>query len=80
LGDSINQRFTALGGGAKFQLTQVLNLEVIYTNFITGKNSGLGQTFNLGFGLIVENNNFMSAKTELKIFGTTIKNPRANKA
>ena len=48
LGDSINQRFTALGGGAKFQLTQVLNLEVIYTNFIAGKNSGLGQTFNLG--------------------------------
>lgn len=48
LGESINQRFTALGGGAKFQLTQVLNLEVIYTNFIAGKNSGLGQTFNLG--------------------------------
>lgn len=48
LGGSINQRFTATGAGAKFQLNQVLNLEVIYTNFIAGKNSGLGQTFNLG--------------------------------
>ncbi len=48
LGDSLDQNFTAIGGGAKFQLNQVLNLELIYTNFILGKNSGLGQTFNLG--------------------------------
>ena len=48
LGGSINQRFTALGGGAKFQLNQIINLELIYTNFIFRKNSGLGQTFNLG--------------------------------
>lgn len=48
LGGSINQGYTAAGAGAKLQLNQVLNLEVIYTNFIAGKNSGLGQTFNLG--------------------------------
>ena len=46
--DSLNQNFTALGGGAKFQLTRALNLELLYTNFIWGKSSGLGQTFNLG--------------------------------
>lgn len=45
LGNSINQRFTAIGGGAKFQLNQILNLELIYTNFVWGNNSGLGQTF-----------------------------------
>jgi len=46
--NSLNQNFTALGGGAKFQLTRALNLELLYTNFIWGKSSGLGQTFNLG--------------------------------
>ena len=46
--NSLNQQFTALGGGAKFQLTTALNLEVLYTNFIWGKSTGLGQTFNLG--------------------------------
>lgn len=48
LGGSINQRFTALGGGAKFQLNHILYLELLYTHFILGRNSGLGQTFNLG--------------------------------
>lgn len=48
LKNSINQRYTALGTGAKFQLNRVLILELIYTKFIWGKSSGLGQTFNLG--------------------------------
>ena len=46
--NSLNQYFTALGGGAKFQLTRALNLELLYTNFIWGESTGLGQTFNLG--------------------------------
>ena len=46
--NSLNQYFTALGGGAKFQLTKALNLELLYTNFIWGESTGLGQTFNLG--------------------------------
>ncbi|WP_324025220.1 hypothetical protein QSV08_18695 [Maribacter sp. BPC-D8] len=48
LGNDFTQDFTALGGGAKYQLTNALNLEVLYTNFVRGNNTGLGQTFNLG--------------------------------
>jgi len=48
LGNNFTQDFTALGGGAKYQLTNALNLEVLYTNFVRGNNTGLGQTFNLG--------------------------------
>ena len=48
LGNDFAQDFTAVGGGAKYQLTQALNLEVLYTNFVRGSNTGLGQTFNLG--------------------------------
>lgn len=43
-----SQNFTAVGGGAKYQLTDELNLEALYTNFVRGTNTGLGQTFNLG--------------------------------
>ncbi|GAA3577994.1 hypothetical protein [Snuella lapsa] len=42
------QDYTALGFGGKYQLTRVLNLEVLYSNFIRGANTGLGQSFNLG--------------------------------
>ena len=52
LGGSINQHFTAAGAGAKFQLNPILNIEVIYTKFIGGKNPGLGQTFNLGLSVL----------------------------
>ena len=48
LGNEFAQNFTAVGGGAKYQLTQALNLELLYTNFVRGSNTGLGQTFNLG--------------------------------
>ncbi|MFS4417563.1 hypothetical protein [Maribacter sp. 2307ULW6-5] len=48
LGNDFTQDFTALGGGAKYQLTDALNLEVLYTNFVRGNNTGLGQTFNIG--------------------------------
>lgn len=48
LGNEFTQDFTALGGGAKYQLTDALNLEALYTNFVRGNNTGLGQTFNLG--------------------------------
>ncbi|WP_282118110.1 hypothetical protein [Maribacter aquivivus] len=48
LGNNFTQDFTALGGGAKYQLTSALNLEILYTNFVRGNNTGLGQTFNLG--------------------------------
>lgn len=48
LGNDFTQNFTAVGGGAKYQLTKALNLEVLYTNFVRGEDTGLGQTFNLG--------------------------------
>ena len=43
-----DQNYSVLGGGAKYQLTNVLNLEVLYSNFVTGNNTGLGQSFNIG--------------------------------
>ncbi|WP_299155904.1 hypothetical protein [uncultured Tenacibaculum sp.] len=43
-----SQDYTALGLGGKYQLSKVLNLEVLYSNFVRGNNNGLGQSFNLG--------------------------------
>ncbi len=48
LGNDFDQTFTALGGGAKYQLTNELNIEALYTNFVDGDNTGLGETFNIG--------------------------------
>lgn len=48
LGNEFEQDFTALGGGGKYQLTPELNVELLYTNFVRGNNTGLGETFNLG--------------------------------
>ncbi len=48
LGNDFEQDFTALGGGFKYQLTKVLNIETLYTNFVRGNNTGLGETFNIG--------------------------------
>ncbi len=47
-GNDFDQNFTAIGGGAKYQISKVLNIEALYTNFVDGKNTGLGQTFNIG--------------------------------
>ncbi|MCH2489264.1 MAG: hypothetical protein MK211_03860 [Flavobacteriales bacterium] len=48
LGNNFTQDFTAVGGGLKYQLTDAVNLEALYTNFVRGSNTGLGQTFNFG--------------------------------
>ena len=48
LGNEFEQDFTAMGGGAKYQLTDEVNLELLYTNFVRGNNTGLGETFNIG--------------------------------
>ncbi len=42
------QDYTALGFGGKYQLTDLLNLEVLYSKFIRGNDTGLGQSFNIG--------------------------------
>ena len=48
LGNGFSQNFTQTGLGMKFQLTQALNLELLYTKFLFGKNTGLGATYNVG--------------------------------
>ena len=53
LGNNFTQDYTAMGGGAKYQLTNALNVEVLYTNFLRGNNTGLGQTFNIGLRAIL---------------------------
>ncbi|WP_232455969.1 hypothetical protein [Polaribacter sp. SA4-10] len=40
--------FTSLGFGAKYQLNETLNLEVLYSKFVRGTDNGLGQSFNIG--------------------------------
>ncbi|RKN83302.1 hypothetical protein [Ulvibacterium marinum] len=52
LGSDFSQDFTALGGGAKYQLTDALNVELLYTNFVRGSDTGLGETFNIGLRAI----------------------------
>ncbi len=47
MGD-FTQDFTTLGFGGKYQITEVLNLEILYGKFIRGNNTGLGQSFNIG--------------------------------
>ena len=47
MGD-FTQDFTTLGFGGKYQLTEVLNLEILYGKFIRGNDTGLGQSFNIG--------------------------------
>ena len=46
--DGFEQDATILGGGAKYQLTDELNIEFLYSNFVRGNDTGLGQTFNIG--------------------------------
>ncbi len=47
-GRDFSQDFTAVGGGLKYQITKELNIETLYTTFVRGTDSGLGQTFNIG--------------------------------
>ncbi|WP_282136473.1 hypothetical protein [Seonamhaeicola maritimus] len=42
------QDFTALGFGGKYQITDVLNLELLYSKFVRGNDTGLGNSFNIG--------------------------------
>lgn len=40
--------YTSLGAGVKYNLKSNLTLELLYTNFVRGNNSGLGNSINLG--------------------------------
>jgi hypothetical protein len=48
LGNDFAQDYSVLGAGAKYQLSKVVNIEALYTNFVRGSNTRLGQTFNIG--------------------------------
>jgi hypothetical protein len=48
INNDFSQDFTAVGGGFKYQLTKELNIETLYTTFVRGNDTGLGQTFNIG--------------------------------
>ncbi len=51
-GGSINAYFGQLGLGGKYQLLDSLEIELLYTDFLFGKNQGAGQTYNIGFRII----------------------------
>ena len=42
------QDFSSVGFGGKYQLTGTLNLEILYSKFVRGNDTGLGQSFNIG--------------------------------
>jgi hypothetical protein len=44
----IPANWTTLGAGVKYQPISNLTIELLYTNFVRGVNTGLGTTFNLG--------------------------------
>jgi hypothetical protein len=44
--------YAQAGLGLKYQLSNALNLELLYTNFFTSANGGAGSTFNLGVKFI----------------------------
>ncbi|EDP69921.1 hypothetical protein FBALC1_10327 [Flavobacteriales bacterium ALC-1] len=46
--NGFEQDATILGGGAKYQLTNELNIEFLYSNFVRGNDTGLGSTYNIG--------------------------------
>lgn len=48
----INSYYSQLGIGTKYQLIKNLELELMYSKFPVGKNSGVGSTLNLGIRFI----------------------------
>ncbi len=52
LGNKYSKEYTAAGFGAKYQVTKILNIETLYSKFLRGKDTGLGQSFNFGLRAI----------------------------
>ena len=53
LGNDFDQNFTTVGAGVKYQLTNELSIETLYTNFFRARDANTGQTFNIGLRLII---------------------------
>jgi len=56
LGNDFSQEYTQLGIGLKYQLTNSINLETSYTNFVRGSDTGLGETINFGLRFLTSAN------------------------
>jgi hypothetical protein len=52
ISNGFSQNYTAVGAGTKYQLNQKLNAELLYSKFVRGTGSGLGQSFNIGLRYI----------------------------
>lgn len=48
LGNDFEQDLTAVGAGAKYQLTKRLNIEALWSYFARGNDTGLGESYNIG--------------------------------
>ncbi|AXT21102.1 hypothetical protein D7030_08855 [Flavobacteriaceae bacterium AU392] len=48
LGNDFEQDLTAVGAGAKYQLTKRLNIETLWSYFARGNDTGLGESYNIG--------------------------------
>ena len=53
INNNFSQNYTAIGAGLKYQISRTLNIETIYTNFIRGNSTGLGETLNLGLRAVI---------------------------
>lgn len=53
-GVAVPMNYTASGLGFKYQFMPNLNVELLYTNFWRGRNSGLGNTFNIGIKFLTK--------------------------
>jgi hypothetical protein len=52
ISNGFGQNYTAVGGGTKYQLGSQVNVELLYSKFMRGTGSGLGQSFNVGLRYI----------------------------
>ncbi len=50
----IPANWTSLGAGVKYQPVSNITIELLYTNFVRGVNTGLGSTFNLGIKYVTK--------------------------
>lgn len=53
LGNDFEQDLTAVGAGAKYQLTRTLNIEALFSYFARGNDTGLGESYNIGLRYVL---------------------------
>lgn len=51
--DGFEQNLTSLGTGAKYQLTKSLNVEALFSYFVRGNDTGLGESYNIGLRYVL---------------------------